>query len=288
MAAPVQTQKKEVPISPVRSRLSAFASKFFESKADAKRMAIQAESRVTRRGALKSMAALLGLSVVTACAPPLVHAEPKDPTSKPKEIAKKESKGVTYETFSDPAELEPYFKNAEGKMIKLKPNKWVNAGDYDLRVADHHVGVEFSIKSVDGTYEKWSFGFNAPMKEVNVLVIDVEENNPLVKGKMLVFADSANVYFQFFDKMQNAHSLAGVPLGIGGMRRGPIKTGFEITEDSIAIINAPSNLKEGDVVAQAELGLRNNPQTDYEMGSSYSSYFVLAPNKPVGTLVASL
>jgi len=274
-----KAQKKEVTISPVRSRLSAFASKFFESKSDAKRMAIQAESRVTRRGALKSMAALLGLSVVTACAPSLVQAEPKDSTSKSRDTSKKEAKGVTYETFSDPKELEPYFKNAEGKLVTLKPNQEKKIGEYVVSMNLNGSSVDFNVRSKDGTYEEWGITLNSRMNEVNILAIDMGESNPLIKGTMLVLADNSSVFFQFFDKMKNAHSLAGVPLGKGRMRVGPIKTGFEVDKDGILVLSAPEKLMTGDIVVQANL---------WSNGDSGGQFYVYAPDKPTGTLVASL
>ncbi len=247
MAAPIQSQN-QIPKGPVRARLSNLWQKL-KVRSEDKRSALSMESRgIGRRAAMGRIAQVLGIGLMVAVTPSLLRANPNEPAGKT------DKAGIKYETISDAKELDPYFKNAKGKMVALKHNNWVKAGDYDLRVEDQGRGIEFSIKSADGKYEKWSFGFNAPMKEVNVLIIDVGENNPLVKGKMLVFADSANVYFQFFDKMQKAHSLAGVPLAAGQMRRGPIRTGFEIDADGcIDIVNAPKNLRSGDVVMMASL-----------------------------------
>ncbi len=219
------------------------------------------EKLVGERGLLaapmgrRRMLALGAAAVLAACAPLPAVARETTPVKTAAGTSTKNSNEVEYEPFSDPKELEPYFQNAEGKLVKLKDRKEVKIGDYFV-TAEKSSGVTFSIQSQDGTYSEWGLAFVSSMDNVNVLVIDMGENHPLVKGKMLVFADSANVYFQFFDKMRNAHSLAGVPLWEGKMKRGPIRTGFGIDESGIFVINAPKDLKRGDVVCQATI--RNN------------------------------
>jgi hypothetical protein len=260
-------KKKEMPTSPVRSRLSSFASKFFESRAEAKAAAVRAESRVSRRAALKSMAALLGLGVMTACAPGLANDKtlrsPKEaPPSK-----KKEKSEVTYETFSDPKELEPYFKNAEGKFVNFKLGEQKKIGPYLVSVDKSGSGVDFEVRT-DGSDETFGVALVAPLPGVNVLVIDVPESNPYMKGKLLVFADSSTVYFQYFNKKENRHETRGVSLLEGRMREGPIRTGFGIDDDGVFVLNAPRDLKTGDVVCQA--GLWND-------GSSGPGWFKFVP-----------
>ncbi|MFP3950224.1 MAG: hypothetical protein ACLFUZ_04000 [Candidatus Micrarchaeia archaeon] len=271
-------KKKEMPTSPVRSRLSSFASKFFESRAEAKAAAVRAESRVSRRAALKSMAALLGLGVMTACAPGLANDKtlrsPKEaPPSK-----KKEKSEVTYETFSDPKELEPYFKNAEGKFVNFKLGEQKKVGPYLVSVEKDGTGVNFELK-VDGSTQEFGVGLTAPLPEVNVLVIDVPESNPYIKGKMLVFTDNDSVYFQYFNKKENRHETRGVPLWEGKMRAGPIRTGFGVDNGTIFVINSPKDLKTGDVVCQAQI---------HPNGSSGGFFYMFAPDKPAGMTVASL
>ena len=282
-------KQKDIAHTPVRSRLSSFASKFFEGRAEAKAAAVRAESRVSRRAALKSMAALLGLGVVSACAPSLANDKtlrsPKEaPPSK-----KKEKSEVTYETFSDPEELEPYFKNAEGKMVKLKPGEEKKIGEYLVSIYDaSETGVDFEIK-VDGSTEKFGIVLSSPLSELNILVIDVPESNPYIKGKMLVFAHSDSVYFQYYRKIgftdssgqyvPPGHETRGVPLWEGKMRAGPIRTGFGIDGSTIFVINSPKDLKTGDVVCQAQI---------HPNGSSGGFFYMFAPDKPAGMTVASL
>gem|GEM_PF-3047203 len=263
MAAPVQTQN-QVPKGPVRAKFSNLWQKM-KARSERKEDAVRAESHVTRRGALKSMAALLGLSVVTACAPALVHAEPKDPTSKPKETAKKESKGVTYETFSDPKELEPYFKNAEGKFVKIKPLESKRVGDYTVTLIDEE-GAIYAVQIEEGPEKgnRHSVALSSRIGNGNILAIEMGDSNPYIKGTMIVFADSDSVYFQYYRKVgytdssgeyiPPGHSLRGVSLRQGGMREGPIRTGYEIDPDGgIHIVNTPESLKPEDVITMANL-----------------------------------
>ncbi|MBD3390017.1 hypothetical protein GF415_03630 [Candidatus Micrarchaeota archaeon] len=270
-----KTQKqREMPTSPVRSRLSSFTSKFFESRAEAKAAAVRAESKVSRRGALKSMAALLGLGVMTACAPSLAN----DKTLRsPKEASpskKKEKSEVEYQTISDPEVLDSYFKNAEGRFVNFKLGEQKKIGPYLVSVDKSGSGVDFEVK-VDGSKETFGVALVAPLPEVNVLVIDVPESNPYIKGKLIVFADSGTVYFQYFNKKENRHETRGVPLEKGRMREVAIKTGFEIAKDgAVDVVNAPVNLQPGDTITMASL------LTDGTSGGTFFKY--MGPNVALG------
>jgi len=236
-----KAKKKEMPVSPVRSRLSAFASKFFDKRTEAKLENVRRESQITRRAALRTLATALGIGVVASCAPAAVLAEPKKPAQETAET----KKGVEYQVFTDPKELEPYFKNAEGRYVNIKPDAPTKIGAYELLLTDGGTGVAISIWA-DGKKQTHSVGLASPLNEINILVVDMPKDSPMFRGTTLVFADHASVFFQYFDKVRGVHALRGVPLAAGGMRPGKIRTGFEITSDGLEIVNTPEKLVKGD------------------------------------------
>jgi len=188
-------------------------------------------------------------AVAAACAPLPAIANPKEAPA-----AEKSKSDVKYHIISDPKDLEPYFKNAEGNIVNVGSRNWTKVGDYLVTTDPLNHGVDFNVKAKDGTYEKWGITLASPVNEVNVLVIDVPKSNPYVKGKMLVLADGATVYFQYFNKREGRHELRGVPLEEGQMRSGPIKTGFEISKKgNVDVVNAPVDSGSGDVVTMASL-----------------------------------
>ncbi len=197
----------------------------------------------------RRMLALGAAAVMAACAPLPAIANPNETP------AEKSKSDITYETFSDPKELEPYFKNAEGKLMNFRLGEQKKVGAYLVSVDKSGSGVDFEVK-VDGSTETFGVALVAPLPEVNVLVVDVPASNPMIKGKLLVFADSGTVYFQYFNKREGRHETRGVPLWEGKMRDGAIKTGFGFDEGGLFVINAPERLQKGDVVCQATL--RNN------------------------------
>ena|GEM_PF-6277686 len=196
----------------------------------------------------RRMLALGAAAVLAACTPlPAVA----NPTKAP---AKKTKKEVEYEVFTDPKELEPYFKNAEGKYVDIKPLESKRVGDYTVTLTTDIGGI-YTVTIEEGPEKGNRHGVSLANKveNINILTIDMGNSNPYIKGTMIVFADNMTVYFQYFNKKQNRHELRGVSLWSGHMRAGPIRTGFEILEDGIDIFNAPVKLRDGDIVARASL-----------------------------------
>lgn len=237
-----KTQKqKELSSSPVKPR---FNKRLLE------RVGERAKAKLS---ALKKTAIALGIGVMVSCSPATLNAQDTSPKRSPKEPASAVEKSeVTYETFSDPEELEPYFKNAEGKFVNFKLGEQKKIGPYLVSVDKSGSGVDFEVRA-DDSKETFGVALVAPLPEVNVLVIDVPESNPYIKGKLIVFADSGTVYFQYFNKKENRHETRGVPLEKARMREGPIRTGFGVDDTGIFVINAPKDLRAGDVVCQATL-----------------------------------
>lgn len=236
------------------------------------------EKLVGERGLLaapmgrRRMLALGAAAVLAACAPLPAVANPTEAPSADKSKAQ-----VEYETFSDPKEIQPLFDNAKGKFVNLKRGETKTIGDYKVRIYhDGDSGVVFEV-TPKGESSHMGVVLSSPLPDINILVVDAGNDNPHFKGKMLVFADSDGVYLQYFNKREGRHELSAIPLYEGEMRKGPLNTGYAFDEGAIVVLNAPKDLKPGDVVCQADLA----PD-----GSSGRSYYIYAPEKPPGTIVA--
>ena len=229
---------------------------------------------------------LSAAAIVAACAPLPVAAQDTTPKKEVAAAVEKEKTGVTYETIADLSELQPYLDNAKDKLFTIKKGETKQVGPYKIEVdkeADEYY-THYSITTEDGKRD----GITIPSKNENInkLLLDMGDSHPYIKGKMLVFADNQEVRFMYFNKKKNEYRKAVVSLGDGRMRPGPVQTGIDVTAESIAVISFPKNTKAGDVITQAELASTTNE--NYTLGSGYRSFFVYAPDKPAGTLIASI
>jgi hypothetical protein len=237
----------------------------------------------------KATRAIVSVSLAAAlasCSPSVSQAQ--DTTSKKGKpvAAAVEKKPVTYETIADLSELQPYLDNAKGKTFTIKPGETKQFGLYKVEIFDSQKDTtDYTIRP-EGAEQEYGIGKFNPYQNVNIILLDMGENHPYIKGQMLVFADNKDVYFIYFNKQTGKYEKAVVTLDEGKMRAGPVQTGIDITNESIAIINFPKNTKPGDVISQAELASITNET--YTLGSGYRSFYVYAPDKPAGTLIASI
>ena len=292
--------KKSISKGPVRTGLSNLWEKL-KLRSEMKRSALDLEMKaINRRSALKGMAALVGLGVVSACAPVTVHAEPTKPaTAVDKEAGKGKTEKIMYETFNDPAELEPYFKNTEGKIFHVTKSYY--HGFHTTNIEEYHIALEDEGSRADYTVwvgkDMWEDGysykgrivFNVHPKEMNIFEIDMGDKHPYVKGKMVVFACYKGVQMLYYRKVgftgldgkwvPPGYEIAAIPFYNKDIRRGPVRTGFEIDEEGgIHVVVTPKKLGERDVFALGNL---------WSDGDSGAQFFVYRPDKPSGTMIAS-
>jgi len=188
------------------------------------------------------------------------------------EVSKNE---VKYETFSDPKELEPYFKEAESMIVKINPNGVTQVGAFQVRVIhSDKYGVDFKVKDSSGKEEK--LVFSSSLSEINVLEVDVGRNNPNIQGNVAVFASDTLVCFAY--QSSKGPKVTSLSFMNGNMRQGPIRSGVGFDGDALLVMGSPNPLREGDVVYQAQFGA--NGLT--------GAYFKYMKNQPPGTMIASL
>jgi len=261
--------QREVTRSPVKPRKARFGRRLFEG------LKTRARAKADK---LKTLAIALGIGVMVSCTPATLNAQDtakRSPETPAGSVAKAKAP-VQYETFSDPKELQPLFDNAKGKNINLKRGETKTIGDYKVKIYhDGESGVVFQI-TPKGESSHMGVVLNDALDNINILVVDAPANAGF-KGKMLVFADYDTVYFQYFSKKEGRHEFTGVPLHEGRMRKGPINTGFTFDGKTIVVVNAPKDLRPGDVVCQADY----TPDV-----SSGRTYFIYAPDEAPGTTVA--
>jgi hypothetical protein len=195
------------------------------------------------------------------------------------EVSKESS--IRYETFSDPAELEPYFENARDKLVSIKPGEVKRIGEFDVWIKPcaedpkNEFGTEFRLRDGNGKEHRTVFG---PLSETNILEVDPEDDHPYLKGKAIIIADATRVSIAIRDS--RGYLLADMGrVRRGKMREGPIRTGVMLDGATLVIIGSPKQLREGDVVYQAQLDARGNTR---------GYFYKYSTNQPEGTMVASL
>lgn len=238
-----------------------------------------------RSAAVKIAAWSLALGLAS-CSPATLNAQEtvKPPKDKPAPTAVE--KKVTYETIADLSELQPYLDAAKDKVVKIeKLAEYVYTDSFVILPGKFGAGTNFRIfvrddSKPDRLGQELRTVSAGKLENVTIIETNVGDGHPLIGGKMLILAESDAVSFAYFDKKQNRYVINGTWLGDGKMRRGPVQAGYGLNDDgSLFVLSMPRNILPGDVIAQGDVA------TDSSVGIAF---FIYAPDKPSGTLVASI
>jgi hypothetical protein len=269
-----RVSRNKVTDSPAKARTFNFARKFLEritERSGKKERMLRSEMNISRRAFGKVLMGILAGAAATS-APSLLRADERVARA---EVSKESS--IRYETFSDPAELEPYFKNAEDKLVSIKQGEVKKIGEFEVWIKpwaedpNNKFGTEFRLRDPNG--KEYEFNSGA-LQDINILEVNLG-NHPYFKSMTLFVGKNGVTYAA---KTVSGYLVEGVSFVQARMRDGPIRAGLEEKGDSLFVISSPKNIKEGDVVCQAEFGASGFSRT----------YFKYSKSQPPGTMVASL
>ncbi len=201
----------------------------------------------------KTFVAFTLAAALAACSPATVNAKDTTPAKGGKPVAAAlEKKGVTYETIADMNELQPYLDNAKDKTLNLKPGETNKFGPYEFWAGNTIRNItEFKVAVGDEPGSTYSIKVRGPPENTNVLTLDMGDNHPYIKGKMLVFANNEEIWFVYFNNQKDKYERIVVPLEDGGMRSGPVQIGYGKDSGGFFVITAPQSIRAGDVINQA-------------------------------------
>jgi hypothetical protein len=269
-----RVSRNKVANSPAKARTFNFARKFLEritERSNKKERMLRSEMNISRRAFGKVLMGIIAGAAATSLPSALRADERVVRAEVPRESI------VQYETFSDPAELEPYFKNAEDKLVSIKQGEVKKIGEFDVSINRmSEFGTEFKLRDPNG--KETTIIHATPLSEINILELDLGDHPYFQGGKLVLFADENRVTGAGKVASGYVVGLIGNPKE-GKMREGPIRTGIEMDGDTLLVICSPKHLMEGDVVYQA--------QVDRE-GRTAVSYYKYTKSKPAGTMIASL
>ncbi len=283
-----KTKQKEIPTSrPTRFN---FARRFLERLQEKRELNQQARSHginiMGRRAAMGRLATFLGIGVVTACAPALVHAEPKEPVKN--EVNKERRTRVPCKTFSDPNLFKQYLRNAEGKVKAFSGYDIpVNMGVYvltprrdkDLFGNDMEGGTNIEVKVKITGETLGTSSFSTPIEKLRYIVDDQAAVPAL--GQVVAIHDNRDVAMyleiEVLDEKGNVlpkHVLRD--MGSVGLSetRDPVQTAYSTDEIGTEIAIVPKGLRKRDVITIRGV---------YKGGKTDTTYMMYRPDLKNGT-----